>query len=97
MNGSVGLDGSAHRRGMLVVYLEPCVAEFRGECLDCAGVQRDPRRVPGARSNFVFGRDEQDAMGCGVCSRHRTNCTVELVTEHPDGLGLCHCADASRR
>ena len=97
MTGTVGRDGSAHRLGMLVVNLEPCVAEFLGECLDCAGVQRDARRVPGARINFVFGCDEQNAMSLGIRSCHRTNCAVELVAEHPNGLGLRHCADAIPR
>ena len=97
MRGTVGLDGSAHRRSLLVVDLEPCVTEFCGECLDCAGIQRDPRRVPGARIDLVFGCDEQNAMGCGIRSCHRTNCTVELVTEHPNGFGLRHCADATPR
>ncbi len=82
---------------MLVVNLEPCVAEFLGECIYCTGVQRDACRVPGARIDLVFGCDEQNAMSLGIRSCHRTNCTVELVTEHPNGFGLRHCADATRR
>ncbi len=97
MSGTVGLDSSAHRRGMLVVNLEPCFAQFLGERLDCAGVQRDARRVPGARIDLVFGCDEQNAMSLGFRSCHRTNCTVELVAEHPDGLGWRHCDDAIPR
>ena len=95
MSGSVGLDGSAHRLGMLVVNLEPCVAEFFGKRLDCACVQRDACRVPGARIDLVLGSDEQNAMSLGIRSCHRTNCAVELVAEHPNGLGLRHCADAT--
>lgn len=97
MSGTVGLDGRAHRHCMLVVDLEPCVTEFCGKRFDGPRVERDSGRVPGARSNFVFGRDEQDAMGCGVCSRHRTNCAVELVAKDPDCFTWWHRADATRR
>ena len=97
MSCTVGLDGSAHRLGMLVVDFEPCVTEFSSERLDCPGVQRDACRVPGARIDLVFGCDEQDAMSLGIRSRHCTNCAVELVAKHPNCFTWWHRADATRR
>lgn len=82
---------------MLMVDFEPGVTEFTGKRLDGPGVQRDAGRVPRSRINLVLGRDEQDAVGLGIRSRHCTDCAVELVAKDPNCFTWWHRADATRR